>query len=82
MGAQSKADYQDAAYKFGIENLDNPYANIDVGYRNTRNGYRGEIQVALMYANKTLIIDFASGQMINFYTGSWNRGIIHQMRIR
>ncbi len=79
MGYTSKKEYGDAALKFAQENSKNPKAKIIEGVWNGGGKANLKEQVAVIFENKTVIIDKISGQLIDFYEGSELRGLINQI---
>jgi len=82
MGYSSKKEYGDAALKFAQENSKNPNAEIFEGQWNGRGMVGKEKQIAILFDNKTAILDKITGQLINFYEGAELRGLINLLKLQ
>jgi hypothetical protein len=82
MGYSTKYEYDLAARQFANDNLNNPNAQIFEGTWNGRGINHYSTQLAISNENKTLIIDKASRQIIDFYNGTEMRGLINLTRIQ
>ena len=81
MGYGSKSEYNQAAHDFAQVNEQNPDAQIFEGTWNGRGRFNGQTQRAIIYDNKTVIVDVSSGQIIDFYEGTDLRGLINVQEI-
>ena len=76
MGYESKKAYDAAAREFANINQENSNAQIFEGIWN------GTVQRAISYEGKTVILDKATGQIIDFYEGCEFRGWINITQIQ
>ena len=82
MGYASKKEYGDAALKFAQENCKNLEAEIFEGVWNGGGKANLREQIAVIFENKTVILDKITGQLIDFYEGSEMRGLINLLKLQ
>jgi len=82
MGYNSKKEYGDAALKFAKQNSKNPKAKIFEGKWNGTGMEGKDRQIAILFDNKTVIIEKFTGQLIDFYEGIELRGLINLLKIQ
>jgi len=82
MGFASKKEYGNAAFKFAQQNIKNLQSKIFEGYWNGKGMVGKEKQIAIVFDNKTAILDKVTGQLIDFYEGSELRGLINIVKIQ
>jgi len=82
MGFASKKEYGNAAFKFAQQNIKNLQSKIFEGYWNGSGMVGKEKQIAIVFDNKTAILDKVTGQLIDFYEGSELRGLINIVKIQ
>ncbi|MBQ3546350.1 MAG: hypothetical protein IJA34_15405 [Lachnospiraceae bacterium] len=81
MGYSGKKEYEKAAREFFEQNKD--VANIYEGvWNSSRGGQSGQNQIIIRKDGKQLIINKASGQIIDFYEGTSLDGFINIERVQ
>lgn len=82
MGYGSKTEYDLAAKEFAKAMQSDPSSSICEGIWNGRGQLNGTVQRVIINGNKAVIIDKATGQIIDFYYLEDLRGLIHIVQIR
>jgi hypothetical protein len=82
MGFASKKEYDQAAKDFAKKYQNDPKAEIWEGVWNGKGNLNGKTQRAIIYNDKTVILDPVSGQVIDFYQGTRLGGLIHLKKLR
>ncbi|MBA4603830.1 hypothetical protein, partial [Thermoactinomyces mirandus] len=82
MGFASKKEYDQAAKDFAEKYQTELKAEIWEGIWNGKGNLSGKTQRAIIYNNKTVILDPVSGQVIDFYQGTRLGGLINLKQLR